>query len=41
MRINTNVSAIQAYTNLGRVQNALQDVDGQAVVRPSYQQGGG
>jgi flagellin len=25
MRINTNVSAIQAYTNLGRVQNALQD----------------
>jgi len=25
MRINTNVSAIQAYTNLGRVQNALQE----------------
>src|SRR6185436_802087 len=24
MRINTNVSAIQAYTNLGRVNNALQ-----------------
>ena len=25
MKINTNVSAINAYTNLGKVQNALQD----------------